>query len=219
MPTPSERRALLFLATLLVLGGAVRASAALRGGNRAFEPEADDARALARQISAVDSARREGGAKGRGKGRAPATPPRARETSGRSASRAAAAGTVTRSSAGRLAPSAPPVAPPPAPVTGPRGAPARIDVDVAPAADLERLPRIGPVLAERIVADRDSLGPFGSLEGLRRVRGVGPVVAKGIAPYVTFSLPPRPPRVVAPAHRVTARTGAGSRSRRAGALP
>ena len=36
------------------------------------------------------------------------------------------------------------------------------------------LPGIGPVLAQRIVADRHENGAFGTVEGLLRVRGIGP---------------------------------------------
>jgi competence protein ComEA len=63
----------------------------------------------------------------------------------------------------------------------------RIDVDQADVTDITRLPRIGPALAQRIVADRERRGAFGSLEGLDRVSGVGPAVLAEIAPYVTFS--------------------------------
>ncbi len=90
----------------------------------------------------------------------------------------------------------------------------RIDLDRASAVEIERLPRIGPALAQRIVADRDSLGPFGSLEALRRVRGVGQAIIRAIAPYVTFSLPPRPSRVDDRAGGASGRTRHG-RSRRA----
>jgi competence protein ComEA len=67
-----------------------------------------------------------------------------------------------------------------------------IDPDVATEEELDRLPRIGPALARRIVANRDSLGPFGSLEELQRVRGIGPALAAGLAPHVTFSSGFRP---------------------------
>jgi competence protein ComEA len=63
----------------------------------------------------------------------------------------------------------------------------RIDLDAAPEAELVSLPRIGPALARRILADRDSLGPFGSLEALGRVKGVGPATLAKLAPLVTFS--------------------------------
>jgi hypothetical protein len=62
-----------------------------------------------------------------------------------------------------------------------------MDLDVADAAQIERLPRVGPALARRIVASRDSLGPFGALSGLRRVKGMGPATLERIAPLVTFS--------------------------------
>ena len=67
----------------------------------------------------------------------------------------------------------------------------RVDVDRAPAVELARLPRIGPALAGRIVADREAQGPFGSLEALERIPGVGPATLKALAPYVVFSSPPR----------------------------
>ncbi len=66
-------------------------------------------------------------------------------------------------------------------------------MDRADAAELERLPGIGPALARRILADREQNGPFGSIEGLQRVKGVGPALAKRVQPHVTFSLPARPP--------------------------
>jgi competence protein ComEA len=64
-------------------------------------------------------------------------------------------------------------------------------MDVATAVELDRLPGIGPALAQRIVADREAHGPFGSAEGLERVKGVGPALAARVGPHVTFSLPPR----------------------------
>ncbi len=69
----------------------------------------------------------------------------------------------------------------------PLGTGERIDLDRADASELVRLPRIGPALAARIIADRESGGPFGSLEGLSRVSGVGPGLVETIRPYATFS--------------------------------
>jgi competence protein ComEA len=66
-----------------------------------------------------------------------------------------------------------------------------VDLDLATRAEIEALPWIGPVLAARIVADRDSLGPFGSLQGFQRVRGVGPGMARRLEGRVTFSQTPR----------------------------
>jgi competence protein ComEA len=72
-----------------------------------------------------------------------------------------------------------------------------VDIDRADAAALDGLPGIGPALAQRIVDDRVARGPFGSLERLQDVRGVGPALTAKLAPLVTFSGPPRvaPPLV------------------------
>ena len=91
-----------------------------------------------------------------------------------------------------------------------------LDLDTAPAESLERLPRIGPSLAKRIIADRDSLGPFGSLEGFQRVKGVGPAMVRALAPYVTFSGTPRPSPVGA---RVSTRPRVSSRETREARTP
>lgn len=69
--------------------------------------------------------------------------------------------------------------------------PAIIDIDVATAPEIETLRGVGPALAKRIVADRDSLGPFGGIDELTRVKGIGNRLAAKIAPQVTFSLLPR----------------------------
>jgi competence ComEA-like helix-hairpin-helix protein len=63
----------------------------------------------------------------------------------------------------------------------------RINGDVASAAELSRLPRVGLALAKTIVADRDSNGPFGSLASLDRVPGVGPGLLRALGPHLTFS--------------------------------
>lgn len=81
---------------------------------------------------------------------------------------------------------------------GPLAPGERVDVDRATAAELTRLPRIGPALAARIVADRDANGPYGSLDGLRRVPGVGPTTAAALAPHVAFSGRPAALRRVEP---------------------
>ncbi len=66
-----------------------------------------------------------------------------------------------------------------------------IDVDRASAQELTRLPRIGPALAGRIVAERTARGGFGSLQELDEVPGIGPAVIEGIGQYVVFSGPVR----------------------------
>lgn len=49
-----------------------------------------------------------------------------------------------------------------------------VDLNAATAIELDALPGIGPVLAKRIVEHRALHGPFGSLEELLAVRGIGP---------------------------------------------
>jgi competence ComEA-like helix-hairpin-helix protein len=50
----------------------------------------------------------------------------------------------------------------------------KIDINHCGAFDIETLPGIGPVLAEKIVAFRDSIGGFHSLDDLNKVKGIGP---------------------------------------------
>jgi competence ComEA-like helix-hairpin-helix protein len=62
-----------------------------------------------------------------------------------------------------------------------------VNADLASPAELARLPRIGLALAKVLVADRQAKGPFGSLEGLDRVPGIGPGLLRTLAPHLTFS--------------------------------
>lgn len=48
-----------------------------------------------------------------------------------------------------------------------------IDLNLATAIDLERLPGVGPVLAQRIVSYREERGPFSTVEDLLDVPGIG----------------------------------------------
>ena len=149
MPTPAERKALLFFTAVFVLGASTRAVRALRSGRPG---DARARSALETQIKAADSARRAGLRK----------PKRDR-----------------------------PRKVPPKP-TGP------VDLDVATVKEIEGLRHVGPSLAKRIVADRDSFGPFGSMDGLRRVKGIGPSMVEKLDSSVTFSLVPRPTNTVIP---------------------
>jgi competence protein ComEA len=69
----------------------------------------------------------------------------------------------------------------------PLGPGEKVDVETATAAELSRLPRVGPRLAKTIVADREAHGPFGGTTGLDRVPGVGPGLLKVLEPHVVFS--------------------------------
>ncbi len=63
----------------------------------------------------------------------------------------------------------------------------KIDLDRADVTEITRLPRVGPALAQRIVAWRDQHGAFGRLERLDSVSGVGPKLLDALRPWVTFS--------------------------------
>lgn len=65
--------------------------------------------------------------------------------------------------------------------------PALVDLDRASAKDIEALPGIGPSLASRIVAHRDSVGGFGTMAAFCRVRGVGQALAERLRLLVIFS--------------------------------
>jgi competence protein ComEA len=90
-----------------------------------------------------------------------------------------------------------------------------VDLDVAGEEAIEALPRIGPVLARRIIEDRDANGPFGSISGLERVRGVGPSLAAALAARVTFSGTARPSNaIVGPRLRSSSPSSKSSRRER-----
>ena len=142
MATQGERRALVFLAAVAVLGAATRAW-------RSRHASADPAD-VTRQLAAVD------------------------RVAARRRSTTKAESTAT---------------------------PAIVDLDIASAKEIERLPGIGPALAKRIVKDRESNGPFRCLAALDRVKGVGPAMLARLDSMVTFSAAggvpcesPEPPR-------------------------
>ena len=60
-----------------------------------------------------------------------------------------------------------------------------VDLNSAGVADLDVLPGIGPVLAQRIVDHRSRQGPFRSVEELDDVPGIGPAIAAELAELVT----------------------------------
>ncbi len=79
---------------------------------------------------------------------------------------------------------------PPPPVSGgepgsggPAGA--MINVNTATAVELETLPRIGPVTAQRIVAYREANGLFEAVEDIQNVPGIGPATFEGLKDLIT----------------------------------
>jgi len=93
---------------------------------------------------------------------------------------------------GHRAPGLPPAPTPTrlAPVPAePRARPAppemgRLDVNTAGLEELQGLPGIGPVLARRIAASRETQGPFRAVDDLRRVPGIGPKRFQRLQPLV-----------------------------------
>jgi competence ComEA-like helix-hairpin-helix protein len=72
---------------------------------------------------------------------------------------------------------------------GSAAAAAPIDLNRAGAAELDRLPGIGPVLARRIVEHRTLHGGFRNVEELLLVRGIGPKLFARLEPRVTVGPP------------------------------
>jgi competence protein ComEA len=60
----------------------------------------------------------------------------------------------------------------------------RVDVNRADWPELAQLPRIGPVLARRIVDSRRQHGPFVDPDDLLRVNGIGARTLEQIRPYL-----------------------------------
>jgi competence protein ComEA len=205
MPTPSEQKALAFVAIVILLGGAVRV---VRAGS-APPPTQLEQQALARQATAAESAaaaskHAKGGKGGRSARVRPAPGPRIVGGVQSIPYAADRTGLVTvQPGFNGSAPPSPRIdtdvrgvrstsEPPPAAlgkgfdrVTGSPLPP--VDLDVATEHEIDALPRIGPTMAHRIVANRDSFGPFGSVDALRRVKGLGPATLQRLVPLVTFS--------------------------------
>lgn len=74
--------------------------------------------------------------------------------------------------------------PPPFPVRAPAPTGGPVSLSSATAADLEMLPGIGPALAARIIAWRDSAGGFRTMEDLMKVRGIGPATFARLKPLL-----------------------------------
>ena len=98
----------------------------------------------------------------------------------------------------RTAPRLRPTTVPPVPPSAAPGSPAQsapepsapaprktINVNQATAAQLEELPGVGEVTARRIIAWRQSRGPFASAEDLMKVEGIGPAKFAAMKPFVS----------------------------------
>jgi competence ComEA-like helix-hairpin-helix protein len=88
-------------------------------------------------------------------------------------------------------PGSPPAAGPPAAAPAADAGPVLpsepLDVNRADAAQLARLPGVGPGLAQRIIEERERRGRFESPETLRYVLGMGPKKLAAIRRFITVS--------------------------------
>lgn len=60
-----------------------------------------------------------------------------------------------------------------------------ININTASLADLDGLPGIGPVIAQRIITYRETNGPFQTIEAIQDVSGIGPVIFERIKASIT----------------------------------
>lgn len=67
------------------------------------------------------------------------------------------------------------------------GAAGLLNLNTATAGELDTLPGVGPVLAERIVAWRTEHGPFATVDGLDAVAGIGAKLLAGLRDLVSVS--------------------------------
>jgi competence ComEA-like helix-hairpin-helix protein len=70
---------------------------------------------------------------------------------------------------------------------GPKTPVGVIDPNLASKADLETLPGIGPVIAQRIINYRRAHGPYKKIADLRKVSGIGRKKLEKLRPYVIIS--------------------------------
>jgi competence protein ComEA len=68
----------------------------------------------------------------------------------------------------------------------PGSADGRINLNTADASSLDTLPRVGPAMAARIIAYRDTNGPFSSVDDLLGVPGIGEKTLEGLRDLVTL---------------------------------
>ena len=65
----------------------------------------------------------------------------------------------------------------------PRGT---VDLNTADAAGLQTLPGVGPATAEKIIAHRETVGPFTGLPDLDAVPGIGPATLDRLRDHVSW---------------------------------
>ncbi len=70
-------------------------------------------------------------------------------------------------------------------LAAPTSGPTRVNVNTAPVAELERLPGVGPRLAQQIIDYRTANGPFATPADLAKVRGISDKMVEGWGEMVT----------------------------------
>ena len=68
-----------------------------------------------------------------------------------------------------------------------RAFPSQLDLNRASVGELESLPGIGTVLAQRVIAFRESVGRFQKIEDLRGVKGIGAKKFERLKSYIMVS--------------------------------
>lgn len=84
---------------------------------------------------------------------------------------------------GESAPSQPAPATPGGPATSPGGK--KVNLNTATLAELDALPKIGPVTAQNIIDYRAKNGPFKKVEDLKNVSGIGDATFEGLKDLIT----------------------------------
>jgi competence protein ComEA len=67
--------------------------------------------------------------------------------------------------------------------------PELVDINSATAADLEKVPGLGPSLSRRIVEFRDKNGPYSTVEDLLKIQGIGEKSLSRFRDYLTANKP------------------------------
>jgi competence ComEA-like helix-hairpin-helix protein len=81
--------------------------------------------------------------------------------------------------------------------------PAPINLNTATSEELQLVPGIGPVTADKILQMRKSYGAFKGVDDLRAIRGIGPKRLEKMRKYLTVAKTPsqsKPPSAAKPAN-------------------
>jgi competence ComEA-like helix-hairpin-helix protein len=75
-----------------------------------------------------------------------------------------------------------------------------VNLNTASSAELQQVPGIGPVTAEKILQARKSYGKFKSVNDLEAIRGIGPTRLDKMRKYLTVGAPATPATKKPPTH-------------------